>query len=307
MKQVICSNQGFAISAVIYSILLLFVILLAALLTMLANRKIILEKTKRDLLEDVNQETVEEDKRAYRVILNKKQNSDENLFMDDFGVIRYRGINVKNYVLFNGEKWRIIGVFDESVKLVKADLNESSISCTYNKGIDCFTKPYNSRYPTIYDALNMASGMISSTYYNMVEEHTYYLSSVASVIPGKESLYKEEMNDLNHRANLSNKLGVPYLSDYLYAVGEDCHNGAYRYGYCTEDNWMDTDMMNKWVLMTMNQNNLNEVVTVYPKGGVKMETLDSGEARIRLTLYLKSDVKIVGGEGTETSPYQLSL
>lgn len=51
------NNKGFAISGVVYSLLLLFVILLYAVLAILANRKIILDKTKKDLLLEINGES----------------------------------------------------------------------------------------------------------------------------------------------------------------------------------------------------------------------------------------------------------
>ena len=35
--------------------------------------------------------------------------------------IRYVGKDVNNYVSFNGELWRIIGVFGNNVKIMKAD------------------------------------------------------------------------------------------------------------------------------------------------------------------------------------------
>ncbi|MDD3341262.1 MAG: glycine-rich protein [Bacilli bacterium] len=57
MKKTEKSNQqGFAISGVIYSLLVLFVILLTALLTLLLNQKLILDKTNQSLLNGINGE-----------------------------------------------------------------------------------------------------------------------------------------------------------------------------------------------------------------------------------------------------------
>lgn len=55
------NNKGFAISGVVYSLLLLFVILLYAILSILANRKIILDKTKKDMLLEINGEAESEE------------------------------------------------------------------------------------------------------------------------------------------------------------------------------------------------------------------------------------------------------
>lgn len=51
------NNKGFAISGIVYSLLLLFVILLYAILSILANRKVILDQTKKDLLDEINGES----------------------------------------------------------------------------------------------------------------------------------------------------------------------------------------------------------------------------------------------------------
>ncbi|MDD3341261.1 MAG: LamG domain-containing protein [Bacilli bacterium] len=57
MKQkTFLNEQGFAISGVIYSLLVLFVILLTALLTLLLNQKIILDKTNLSILNGLNGE-----------------------------------------------------------------------------------------------------------------------------------------------------------------------------------------------------------------------------------------------------------
>ncbi len=48
------NNKGFAISGIIYSILLLFLIILSGLLTMMSSRKIVLDKIKNDILIELN-------------------------------------------------------------------------------------------------------------------------------------------------------------------------------------------------------------------------------------------------------------
>ena len=58
MKKIRTLNcQGFAISGIIYSLLILFVLLLTALLTLLASRKIVLDKINQSLLNGLNGES----------------------------------------------------------------------------------------------------------------------------------------------------------------------------------------------------------------------------------------------------------
>lgn len=55
-------------------------------------------------------------------IIDLSTSDKENLVKDDYGNIRYVGANPNNYVLFNDELWRIIGVFDGKLKIIR---NES--------------------------------------------------------------------------------------------------------------------------------------------------------------------------------------
>ena len=52
-------NKGFAISSIVYSILVLFVILLMATLALLTGRKVILDKSKQEIMNEID--TMEED------------------------------------------------------------------------------------------------------------------------------------------------------------------------------------------------------------------------------------------------------
>lgn len=56
-KKWVLNQKGFAISGIVYSLLILFVLLLTALLALLLNRKIILDKTNQGLLSGLNGES----------------------------------------------------------------------------------------------------------------------------------------------------------------------------------------------------------------------------------------------------------
>ena len=49
------------------------------------------------------------------------QSSDELANLDPDGNIRYIGENPNNYVQFNNELWRIIGIFDNKLKIIRND------------------------------------------------------------------------------------------------------------------------------------------------------------------------------------------
>ena len=48
------NNKGFALSGIIYSILILFLVLIFAVLTVLGSRKLILDKLKNDVMNELN-------------------------------------------------------------------------------------------------------------------------------------------------------------------------------------------------------------------------------------------------------------
>ena len=52
------NNKGFAIASILYSIMVLFLLLLLSILGILGNRKAILDKNKKDILEEINKEVL---------------------------------------------------------------------------------------------------------------------------------------------------------------------------------------------------------------------------------------------------------
>lgn len=52
----IVNNKGFAISGILYSILVLFLLILMAILGLLGSRKMVLDKIKKDVFEELNNE-----------------------------------------------------------------------------------------------------------------------------------------------------------------------------------------------------------------------------------------------------------
>ena len=53
------NKKGFAVSGIIYSILILFLILIFSILSILGSRKLILDKLKNDVMNEINDEVFE--------------------------------------------------------------------------------------------------------------------------------------------------------------------------------------------------------------------------------------------------------
>ena len=111
------------------------------------------------------------------------------------------------------------------------------------------------------------------------------------------------------------KVGLMYPSDYGYATsGGTSMNRAsclakelYNWGgasNCYYNDWLYNSSIHQWILAPyLSRSYL--VFIVFNTGDVSY-SYAYGQAAIRPSVYLKSDVSILGGEGTLENPYELS-
>ncbi len=222
----------------------------------------------------------------------------DGAFVDPYGNVRYRGNqNIKNYVMFNGEKWRIIGVFNGNVKIIKDNrINQSGYSWSYTNKNDWMSSD-------IYQHLN-------TTYYNtlssqakkMIEDSKYYLGSVNSVSNSVKYYYENEREMAstgNEKNTWTGKIGLAYPSDYGYAAGNVA--GCFTNSTTCTSNWMNKGYQ-EWS-MTPIVGGVN-LCTFHPNG--KLVSVSASSVYMtRPVLYLKSNIKITGGTGSSTDPYKI--
>ena len=234
---------------------------------------------------------------------------------------RYRGASPKNYVTFNNETWRIIGVFktddgtgkiENRIKLIR---NESIGKKYWNtSGSNNWARPatLNTELNTTY--LNS----LDSTSKNMISNTKYYLGGYKTSDIQKDVMYQYERkiknttsnefyNGLNPN-NFIGKLGLMYASDYGYAASDECIQNLYSYdnATCENNNWLFKGN-NEWILPqgvsnSLSAFNVNSGGRVYNDGAVS-----GGQSGVRPVLYLTSNVQITSGTGTSTDPYKLSI
>ena len=101
------------------------------------------------------------------------------------------------------------------------------------------------------------------------------------------------------------KVAIPYPSDFAFAVGEDVRNtclGMYiSYYYnnnCVQSQWIT----NYGLLITPSEQSASIVMNI--NGGLGSSN-PSKALPVFPTLYLKSNVKITGGNGSQENPYTL--
>ena len=276
---------------------------------------------------------------------------------------RYIGANVNNYVKFNNDLYRIIGVFDENshgiegqylVKLIMANpiggyswgiYNSSNTSGTYSNykndwtgkatGVKAnlnvlfneyfinktntsstygacsnWTYYYNNTNYRTNDCTDIVGYGIDSKLTSYIEDATWYLYG-SGTNQSKQNWYLCERGGNSCTSSghstgdtsVTSKVGLMYLSDYLYASGYYASTDTTTQGtqYFGNKNWLYKGW--EWTLTPYASDTYsvwdvsfgyadNSYTAYAPRGS-------------RPAFYLKSDIKISGGFGTYNNPYIL--
>ncbi len=238
---------------------------------------------------------------------------------EDITEYRYQGASPKNYVIFNGETWRIIGVFptddgtgniENRVKLIR---NESIGSKKWNTSDsdDWTTSSLKTELNTTY-----LNGLNDDK--NMIGDAKYYLGYGGST---KDSYYKSERNSIknietNSPISWIGKIGLMYASDYGYAITSGvCDRELDALDPdCIQHNWIySDDITTMWLINPMGENSGDSFCAAIvdggsiPSQGKVIQEVKNYSYFVVPTLYLNSLVKITGGTGTSTNPYTLGL
>ena len=242
---------------------------------------------------------------------------------------RYRGGNVNNYVTFNNEVWRIIGIIptedtDGNVENRIKIIRDTSIGNMYwNTTKDTTTNTYNNwTSATLNTYLNNdyyntlttdAKNMIGTTKYYLGgnNDHPSFTSDVMWQYERKSSgsRYYKGSNPIMQN-DASKKIALMYASDYGYAASKECTSNLYDYSKSsnckTTNNWLDKSTIT-WLLpqgTDVSRNAFCVGSTGYVQSG---GIVSSYEHEVHPVLSLSSNIKISSGKGTSEQPYQLSI
>ncbi len=251
---------------------------------------------------------------------------------------RYTGANPNNYVTFNDELWRIIGVFDENshgqteeklIKIIKSDYIDKNGNGTFeigNNGADTYVydSGNDNSWASTDGSVADLNEELNGNYYNnilnadakaMLKKVMWYLggsntsaSAPASVMYGYErgSLVSSGTSE-TYKANI----GLMYVSDYGYAAspsGWSTNLSGYSLTAIKETNWLVHDDLvsqsgREWTITAPSFTN-SSVAVVYYSGDAHTYSANSGYVA-RPSLYLNSSVEITGGTGSEADPFTL--
>ena len=247
---------------------------------------------------------------------------------DPDGNIRYMGANPNNYVSFNNELWRIIGVFD--VKSSENGESEKRLKIIRDESIGKYVWASNDRNNWSTASLNTylngeylnsltseAQSMIGNTLWNLGGTNSFTSASNGLA----SHFYNYERGTTVYSGNPTTwvgKIALMYPSDYGYAtsggtttnrascLAKELYNwDSSSYSDCKNNDYLYDSSNYQWTLTSLTGDS-RYVFYVYSTGAVHYRNVAFSSAS-HPVLYLNSNVTIVGGNGTSSSPYQLSL
>ena len=253
---------------------------------------------------------------------------------------RYEGKNPNNYVLFNGELWRIIGVFDSAThglsgqNLTKIIREESIGSYAWHKsntndwtasslktilndyyynassagGDECYF--YSTSVPGNCDFTKIG---LNETSRGMIENVTWHLGGHSTISATASTLYTAERGTTVYGSNSTTTIGyigLMYPSDYGYSVlASSCARttnlSSYSSSSCGGESWLLKNGY-EWT-MTHIASTSNDAFFVNSNANVGFSNVAYDGYAVRPTAYLKSNVYVISGTGSITDPYVIGI
>lgn len=234
---------------------------------------------------------------------------------------RYIGSNPYNYVDFNGELWRIIGVFtvedefgntEQRIKIIKNEKLSSNMAWdnnTINEWVTASLNNYlNGEYYNGLDSISQS----------MIAETKYYLGGSNNNTGSADVYYEFELGTTVYNGRSIywiGKIALMYPSDYIYTyalgVNNNCYNGAYNCTNSTENTkgWIYNSNSNSTQWLLQHRSGYDSIAFyIHENGGIGNSSgATSLSYSVRPTLYLLSDIKVKSGRGTIDSPYEFEL
>ena len=286
------------------------------------------------------------------IMVNVGSGTMENIVLDaeDYSY-RYAGANPNNYVCFGSDVtpcpednlYRIIGVFDGQVKLIKSDYVTSEMlgtdgrdyygaysSSTSNYKGNMYTSTIagyswnwdrsvsfngsNNWTTSEFNTINLNTNYwnyLGSTWQNLIAETTWHLGAMPPYNNTAKSFYNGERNNTGYGSNpitYSDEIGLMYPSDYGYAARSDAWAtdiGDYDSSTITSNNWLYMGL-DEWTVTPFSWDSYI-VFRVHYNGYLNGNSFAYLGYAARPVFYLKSNVALQGGSGTESDPYRLAV
>ena len=238
--------------------------------------------------------------------------------MEDIGGnIRYYGADPNNYVTFNNELWRIIGVFKDIDD--GTGTKETRIKIARSESIGNYAWDSNevNEWPTA--TLNTYLNgtyltSLTSEAQNMIGDALWNLGGISA----RQGLYADDYYTFERGTTVSSgrsttwtgKIALMYPSDYMYAGDlSKCSSDGYNWDgdktNCRDTSWLRNTSTTQWTLSPYASIS-SHAFLVSNAGYVSNINVHYTKAS-RPVLFLKSNVQIIGGDGSQNNPFTLSV
>ncbi len=260
--------------------------------------------------------------------------------------------NVKNFVCFGNDAttcptdnlYRIIGVFDNQVKLVKYDYAKSSLLGTDGDYSEENTYDYfsgeqgESQSSNLMYYWNSASKTNVWSYSNLnkVNLNTNYINNIGTTWANKiaittwkigggttaniqgsvpKTAYQYEVGSSASTTTYEAKIGLMYVTDYYYSaspsawtlVGYKSSDATKDYRFSKGENWLYGGVT-EWTISPYSDSRYRYVFRVLSDGGVKYGNVNSGSdaGGVRPVFNLKPSITYVSGSGSMSDPVRIT-
>ena len=252
---------------------------------------------------------------------------------------RYEGKNPNNYIWFNNEYWRIIGVFDSAshgqsgknlVKIIRADVLDglawhksntndwttASLNLLLNGAYYNAHDGTSSGYCYVYNGIlancDYTIRGIQSGYRGMIANVTWYLGGYSGYYATAEAFYGYERGTTVYSGrptSTTGYIGLMYPSDYGYSVlsstcARTTNLSSYDNATCAGQSWL-YGKGHEWTLTPYSTNSASVFYLGY-RGPLYYEFAHYGIGS-RPVLYLDASVYKTDGDGSLENPYIVGM
>ena len=254
---------------------------------------------------------------------------------------RYEGKNPNNYIWFNNEYWRIIGVFDSTshgqdgkhlVKIIRAETLDalawhksntndwtasslkSLLNGAYYNATDGTSSGYCYGYSTTVTAnCDYTKKGIQSGYRGMIANVTWYLGGYSSEKATADAFYEYERGTEVYSGRPTSTIGyigLMYPSDYGYSVlSSSCARTtnivSYNTATCAGQSWL-YGKGNEWTL-TPYSSTSDYVFSLNSTGYLGRGNSTHYGDGSRPVLYLDASLYKIDGDGSLNNPYIVGM
>lgn len=287
------NKKGFISVTVIYTFFLVFLSLMLFIVTNMVVNRNLLNTLKKSIKDDIS------DTNFTRYLINHSDDEKINLTkVTKDNSYRFTGANPNNYIKFSesDKTYRMIGIIDGKIKIIDTSYKEIEYNDTLNNSYE---------NTTIKESLNNEYLItLNENIRNLLDESNWYINSIVRNYSNVDELTDEEISDKKNGKYVTDKIGLPYISDYIYAY--DSTDSEYGKKISKTNNWFFQD--NIWFITRVNYNNKMDMeyyeYVFYLKNDGSIDVSLVTEAKnVTPCFYLKSNIKYISGTGSLVDPY----